>query len=83
MGIEEMTLLACELVYLVNLNADTETAVKQCAKCMENQKTQPAEKTMPNEMPYKPLDQVGADISSITNIMVLCIVDYYSNFPVL
>ena len=34
MCIEEMTLLAHELVYGVNMNADTENTIKQCATCL-------------------------------------------------
>ena len=33
-------------------------------------------------MPYKPWEMVGPDILSIKNNKLLCIVDYYSKFPV-
>ena len=33
-------------------------------------------------MPYKPWEVVGADIFSVKNNILLCIVYYYSKFPV-
>ena len=46
------------------------------------QQTQPHEKTILYEIPYKPWGIVGANIFSINNNTLLCIVNYYSKFPV-
>ena len=45
--------------------------------------TQPHKKTIPYEVPCIPEEVVGADIFSIKNYTLLCIVDYYSRFPVI
>ena len=75
MEIEKMRLLVCESVYWVNINADMEHVVKQCATCLDYQQTQPHEKNSAN------WEVVDADILSIHNNMLFCIVDYYSKFP--
>ena len=62
------------------MNADIENTVKQYATCMEYQKTQPHEKTTSCQMPCKPWEVVDADIYSIKNNTLLCIVDYCSKY---
>ena len=62
MGNKETRLLARESVYWVNMGEDSENAIKQCAKYIEYQQTQPQLKTMPYEVPYKPWEMVVADI---------------------
>ena len=39
MGTDKARLLPRESVYWVNMNADMENAIKQCATCLEYQKT--------------------------------------------
>ena len=62
MGMEKMRLLAFELKYLGNMNADIKNTVKQCATCMEYQQTQQHEKSLPCEMSYKLWEVVCADM---------------------
>ena len=50
MGIEKMTLLTQESVYWVNMNADINNTITQCATCLEYQQTQPHEKVIPHEV---------------------------------
>ena len=50
---------------------------------MECQETQQCEKTVQYDMPYKQWEVTGADIFSIKNNTLLCIVDCFSKFPVL
>ena len=38
---------------------------------------------MQHEIPGKPCETVGADISTINNKHYLCIVEYHSKFPVM
>ena len=66
------------------MNADIENAVKQCSTCLEYQNMQPQEKTTAYEIlvQAKPWEVVGTDASMINNENLLCIVDYYSKFPV-
>ena len=56
--------------------------MEQCATHLEYHQTQPHEKLIPHEILCKPWEMVGADIFSINNHVVLCIVDYYSKFPI-
>ena len=62
MGIEKMKLLAHECVYWYNINADKEKYIKQCATCLEFQRTQPKEKIIHHDVPLRPWEVVGADI---------------------
>ena len=55
---------------------------KQCAICMECQQTQPCQKEIPYEMPHKPWEVFDANIFAVKNNTLLCIIDYYSKFPV-
>ena len=66
----------------LNIDADIENTVKQCGTCLEYQETQPHEKTILYELPHKPSEVVGADIFSVNNNTLLCVVDYYSKFPI-
>ena len=65
------------------MNTGIEKRVKQCATCLGYQHTQPQEKTIPLKLPAKPCKIAGADIFSVNNETLLCIVEYYSNFPVM
>ena len=49
---------------------------------MEYQQTQPYEKAIPYVMPLKPYKVVGANIFTIKNNILLCILEYYNEFPV-
>ena len=53
-GIEKMWLLARDSVYMINMNADIEHVVKQCATCLEYQQMQPLEKALHYEIPSRP-----------------------------
>ena len=53
MCIENMRLLAHELLYWVDMNTDIENTMKQCATCIKYQQTQPHENTISYEMAYK------------------------------
>ena len=68
---------------LVNMNTDAENTLKQFATCLEYQHTQLKEKAITHEFPTKQWRIVWADIFSINKETFLCIVDYYSKFPVM
>ena len=59
------------------MNSDIGQTVKHCSTCLEYQHTLPHEKTLHNDIPYKPWTVVGDDIFMINNKTLLCIVDYY------
>ena len=46
-------------------------------------KTPPPEKTILHDIPCKPWEVVGVELLSINYKMLLCIVDYYSKFPIM
>ena len=54
MGIEKTKLLAHELVYWSNINADIESYIKNCAMCLEFQQMQPKEKIIHHDIPLRP-----------------------------
>ena len=57
--------------------------VKQCAMCLEYQQTQPKEKALHYEIPCRPWEVAGADVSKINGKTLLCIVHYHSKVPIL
>ena len=70
-----------ESIYLVNMNADIENAVKYCLTCPENWNTQLQKKITPNEALAKLWVVVETDIFIVNNENLFCIVDYYNKFP--
>ena len=82
-GIEKTKLLACKSVYWSNINADIKKYIKQCAKCLEFQQTQPKEKSIHHDIPLRPWEVVGADVLHFNNKNYLCVVDYNSKFPII
>ena len=75
MGIEKIRLPACESVYWVNMNIDIENTIEHCPTCLEYQKMQLQEKTIPHMVLTKLWDMVGADIFMVNNETLFCIVD--------
>ena len=82
MGTEKTQLLTRKSVYWINMNADKEHTVKQCAMCLEYQCMQPHKTVIHYEISFKPWEVVAADIYMVNNKNLLCIVHYYSKFPV-
>ena len=62
LGIEKTRLLVHGLVYWVNVNADIEKTMKQCATCLDYQKTKPHEKMIMYELLCILWKVVGDDI---------------------
>ena len=62
------------------MNADIKSTVKQCATCLDHQQIQSHDKTIPYDILCKPWEVVGADVLSINNNTLLCVVNYYSKF---
>ena len=78
MGIEKTKLLACELVYWVNINDDNENCIKNCTTCLTFQQTQPKDKVIHHDILAKPWEIIGADMFTLNNKHYLCIIDYHS-----
>ena len=83
MGIEKTRILVHESLYWVNMNADTENTMEQCATFQEYQQRQQHENTIPYELPCELWEVVGADIFSINNNTLLCIADYHTKFSIM
>ena len=69
-----------EWIYWLNMNTDIENTVKQCLTCLDYKPYTTAIKN--HELPTKWWEIVDADIFSIINETLLCIVYYYSTFLV-
>ena len=76
MGIGKTRLLMPELMYWGEYECGYQNTIKQCATFLEYQQSQAHKKTIPYDIPCKPWEVVGADIFSINNNTLLCIVDY-------
>ena len=74
-----MRLLAHESAHWLDMNTDIENTVNQCATASIHMQKK---KTILKNLPTKPWEIVGADIFLINKETLLCIVDYYSKFPV-
>ena len=77
-----MKFLAKNLVYWINMNADIEHVVKQCAIYFEYQQTQPQDEVLHYEIPCTPWEVAGVDVFVVSNKTLLCIVDYHSKFHI-
>ena len=82
MDIEKTKLLACELVYWVNIKNDIENYIQNCTTCLTFQQMQPKEKIIHFDIPIRPWDVVGTDMFHINNENYLHILNYNSKFPV-
>ena len=83
MGIKKTKLLMCKSIYWVDIKMDIKKHIKYCTTCLEFQQTQPKEKIFHHDIPLRPWEVLGADISHFNNKNYLCIVDYHSKFPVI
>ena len=66
----------------MNIYTYMKNTLMQCVTCMEYQQIQQHKKTVPHEVPCKPLEVVCANIIFVKNKTLLCIVDYNSKFPI-
>ena len=82
MGIEKTKLLACESVYWINVNDDTEKQIKNCTICLTFQQTQLKDKIIHHDIPAKPWEVIGTDMFTLNNKQNISIIDYHSKFPV-
>ena len=62
-GIEKTTLRAKGSIYWNNINKDIENLIKKCPICQEHQPSQQREDLHPHEIPQRPWETVGVDLS--------------------
>ena len=67
---------------MINRIADKEEANKSCPTCLDHNATCPKKKVLSHTIPGRLWECVGTDIITISSKHYLCIVHYYSKFPV-
>ena len=65
------------------MNVDIKKTMKHCARCLEYEQTQLHEQIILSAILCKPWEVDGADIFSVNNNTLLCVVDYYCKFPII
>ena len=83
MGIEKTKLLACKLVYWININGNIEKHIKNYTMCLTFQQTQLKDKIIYHDILANPWEIIGADMFTLNNKHYLCIIDYHSKFPII
>ena len=83
MGIEKTKLLTCKFVCWVNRNDDIDKHIKNCTTCLTFQQKQPKDKIIHHNIPAKPWEVIGEDMSTPNNKYYLCIIDYHNKFPII
>lgn len=82
LGIEKTRNLARTCVYWPGLNGDIENMVSECRECQEMRNTKKPEYLIPHEIPSYAWKTVGADVFYYQRHPHLCVIDYYSKFPI-
>ena len=82
MGTEKTRLPAQESIYLINMNADIDNAIK-IVPYINFQATQPKIQHCHMRYQKRPWESVTADIFSINNKHYPCIVNYHNTFLVI
>ena len=80
LGIVKCKQRAREVLYWPAMNSDIEETVKNCTKCADFQRKQPANPLIPTETPRLPFMMVGTDLFEFESKTYLLTVDYYSKF---
>ena len=80
LGIVKCKQRAREVLYWPAMNADIETAVKDCETCASHQNKLQREPLKPTVMPDFPFCEVGTDLFDLGSKKYLVLVDYYSKF---
>ena len=78
LGIEKTCQLACESIYLININANIAKSIK---RAQFQQKSSKGGEKLADKIPNESWEKVGADFFTLNNINYLCIVTYHSKFP--
>lgn len=83
LGIEKTRNLARTCVYWPKLNTEIEGLINSCQECQEIRNTQKKQPMIPHELPSHVWKTVGADIFYYEKKPYLCVIDYYSKFPII
>ena len=78
-GVKNTRVLARDSVYWVNMNSDTEIAIKNCKVCLVFQYTAYILRSFHTSTPCK---ETGTYLFQINNQKYFCIVDYFGKFSI-
>ena len=82
LGIEKSRNQAKEVLFWPGMSRDIESSVKDCPKCVEFSRNQQKEKMTPHPVPDRPWQKVGVDLFLYGGNDYLCVVDYFSKYPI-
>ena len=83
LGIEKTRAQARNILYWPGMSQDIEHAVKSCSTCAEFSRRQQKEPMIPHEIPLRCWQKLGVDIFDYGGNSYLCVVDYFSKFPII
>ena len=75
--------MAKSTVYWPNIHKEIENMVKNCQTCQEMLPTKPANTLIPHPIPSSAWYTLSADGFYLDRKIYLCLIDYYSKFPVI
>ena len=83
MGIDKTRARARDILYWPGMSQDIEDLIQKCDICIQQSSSQRRESMILHEIPERPWMKIGADIFQLGRHDYLCLVDYYSKFPVI
>lgn len=83
LGIEKTRTRARDILYWPGMSQDIEELIQHCDICTEHSSQQRRETMILHDIPDKPWFKIGADIFQLGSQDYLCLVDYFSKFPVI
>ena len=82
LGIEKTRLQAREILFWPHMSQEIEDKIQHCAICQQHAAEQRKEKMIPHEVPNRPWEKIGVDLFHFAGKDYLCVVDYFSKFPI-
>lgn len=83
LGIDKTRSQAREILYWPGISKDIEILVKNCNKCIQFSRSQQKEPLQSHAVPQRAWQKLAADLLEYGGNKYLCIVDYFSKFPIL
>ena len=83
LGVDKTRDMAKSTVYWPNIHKEIENMIKNCQTCQEMLPTKPANTLIPHPIPSSAWYTLGADVFYLNKKIYLCLIDYFSKFPVI
>ena len=83
LGVYKTRDMAKLTVYWPNIHKEIENMIKNCQTCQEMLPTKPANTLIPHPIPSSAWYTLGADVFYLSKKIYLCLIDYFSKFPVI